>query len=361
MPDEVVMLDANVAEVLAQWGLHAGDFQVVGVVTSGLEGHTRPILTIAGGRYLLRRQPPDLTEDDTVFRHTFQSYLAGQGLPVPALFPRPEGATYAVVEEAIYELQGWRDGRRYVTGDPGAEDQLEWAAATLGALHQASADFAWRPHRWPEDRSAPALAVAYVNLIQERGGSAALPESVGNGLLRVAAGCAARVESAVQALESLPQPPEIHLHGDYQPHNLAFGPSGVSAIYDFDAAHYGRRLDELAYALLFFCGVRWDDDPTVTPPLVPDGLDTLAVHRFLAAYGREAPPAGGEAGRLADALALAFPAVFANGVAEDLIFPEDYEGELDEEETLGRLQWADTFWLWLDRYRDTLAQAWENA
>jgi len=30
-------------------------------------------------------------------------------------------------------------------------------------------------------------------------------------------------------------------------------------------------------------------------------------------------------------------------------------------DALARLAWADRFWLWLDRYRDTLGQAWNNA
>jgi Ser/Thr protein kinase RdoA (MazF antagonist) len=363
MTDEIVLLEDNAVEVLALWGLRPGDWQLVGFVKSELERQSRPIVEIGGEHYLLRRQPPDLTEDDTRFRHTLMRHLAAQGLPVPALLPRPEGYTYAMVVDGIYEMQGWRDGRRYVSGDPDDADMQEAAAATLGALHQASADFQWQPHRWPEERSAAALAQAYIALIRERAESATLPEGLAHGLARVAEGCAARLDAAMEALETPPGPPELHLHGDYQPHNLGFGlgaGSGVAAIYDFDAARFGRRIDELAYALLYFTGARWDEQPSVTPPLVDDGLDVLAAHRWLAAYGREAPPAEGEARLLADALTLAFPAVFANGIAEDLVFPDDFAGEIDEEEALARLNWADTFWLWLDRYRDTLAQAWEN-
>ena len=73
------------------------------------------------------------------------------------------------------------------------------------------------------------------------------------------------------------------------------------------------------------------------------------------------PPAEGEAPLLADALALVFPIVFVNGIAEDLIFSDEFETDSDEEDALSRLHWADTFWLWLDRYRDTIAQAWESA
>src|SRR5579884_2331752 len=186
MPDDVVMLTDNAIEVLSYWGLRPGDWQVVGFVTGALEGHNRPVIQIGDRRFVLRRQPPDLTEDDTLFRHSFMRHLTGAGLPLPALLPRPEGFTYAVIDNGIYELQEWRGGEGYTSDDPDASELLEAAAATLGALHQASADFQWQPHAWPENRSALNIANAYVALIRERGGSAALPESVGNGLLRVA-------------------------------------------------------------------------------------------------------------------------------------------------------------------------------
>lgn len=361
MADQVVMLEDNAIEVMSYWGLNLGDWRVIGFITTGLEQVSRPIIEIGGQRYVLRRQPPDLTENDTLYRHTFMRHLAAQGLPVPPLLPRPDGFTYAVLTDGIYELQGWLDGQRLVTGGPAYQDRIEAAAAALGELHQASAAFRWQAHMWPEERSSAAIAQAYCNLIQEQAEGEALTPGVRAGLARVAEACAERFDAAVVALETQPRPPELHVHGDYHAHNLAFASSSVSAIYDFDASHWQRRVDEVAYSLLYFAGVQWDDKPGVTPPLVEDGLDILSVNRFLSAYGREAPPAEGEARLLGDALTLAFPVVFANGIAEDLIFPDDFDGAPDEEEALGRLHWADSFWLWLDRYRDTLAQTWENA
>jgi Ser/Thr protein kinase RdoA (MazF antagonist) len=361
MKDSIVLLDDNAREVLSYWGLRAGDWEVAGIITSGLEAITRPILVIGGERYVLRRQANDLSENDTLFRQAFMRHLKGRGLPVSELLPRPDGHTYAVVEDGIYELQEWLDGGRYVTGGPDEAEWMEDGATTLALLHQASADFEWHQHARSEERSGAGIAQAYVELIRDRADRPALPQTLREGLARVAEQSDGRLEAAVEALEMEPRPPELHIHGDYQPHNLAFGLPGVTAIYDFDAARWERRIDEVAYSLFFFAGVRWDEQPTVTPPLADDGLDILRAHRYLSAYGREAPPAESEARLLADALALTFPIVFANGVAEDLVFTEDFAEPPDEEDALRRLHWADTFWLWLDRYRDTLAQAWEGA
>ncbi len=360
MQDSVVLLEDQAIEVLSYWGLKPGNWRTVGLVTSGLEGISRPIIEIAGERYVLRRQPPDLTENDTFFRHTFMRYLREQGIPVPPLLARPDGRTYAVLPDGIYELQGWLDGRRYVSGGPDSDDDLEAAARTLGQFHQASAGFQWQPHVWSEERSGPAIAQAYIELIQQRAESGVLAPAIAAGLTRTAAQCRERLDIAVEALDVQPGPPELHIHGDYQAYNLAFGARGVTAIYDFNATRWGRRVDELAYSLLYFTGVRWDDPPTVTPPLTEEGLDVARAQRFLSAYGEEAPPAEGEARLLADALALAFPVAFANGVAEDLTFPEDFTEPPDETDALSRLHWVDTFWLWLDRYRDMLAEVWER-
>lgn len=362
MPDSgVVLLNDNATEVMSYWGLRPESWQIVGFVTCGLEGISRPVVRIADRRYLLRRQPQDMTENDALFRHAFMRHLRGRGLPVPDLRPRPDGHTYALVEDGIYELQEWIEGQKFVSGAPGWEARLESAARTLGRLHQASSEFQWQPHVWPEERTGEVITQAYVELIRQRGESAKLPERVRAGLVRVAEQASARLGPTVEALLQAPGPPELHIHGDYQPHNLAFERDVACAIYDFDAARWDRRIGELAYSLLYFTGVRWDEQPMLTPPLMNDGLDVPSAQLFLAAYGDEAPPAEGEAELLADALTLAFPVVFANGIAEDLIFPEDYAEPPDEADALARLGWADTFWLWLDRYRDALAQAWETA
>lgn len=350
---------AEAREALAAWKLREGAWRLVGTVPGSRGAVLRPVVEIGDVRYVLRRQPPDLTLADARFRHAFMAHLTAADLPVPAVLPAADGHTWALVGDGVYELQRYLDGHPFLSSGPASGARLEAAAATLGRLHQASADFVWQPHTWPEERSATNVAGAYTTLIADAAEQNALAPAIRHGLARVAEGCAARVAQASAALQAA-DAPRLHIHGDYQPHHLAFGEPEVSAIYDFDAARYELRLIELAYSLLYFAGLRWDDRDAFTPPLVDDGLDILAANRYLRAYGAEAPPAPGEATHLADALALVFPIALANGAVEDLIFSGDFETLADDEDALPRLEWADAFWLWLDRSAGTLGQAWES-
>ncbi|HEY7020001.1 MAG TPA: phosphotransferase [Ktedonobacterales bacterium] len=356
LPAEVL---AEAREALVAWKLKDGAWRLVGTVPGSRGAVLRPVVEIGDTRYALRRQTPNLTLADARFRHAFMAHLTVAGLPVPSLLPAADGHTWALVDDGVYELQTYLDGHPYLSSGVASSARLEAAAVMLGQLHQASADFSWEPHVWPEERSAASIASSYVNLIADAAENDALSSDIRHGLARVAEGCAARVEQTSASLQ-MADTPQLHIHGDYQPHHLAFAEPDVSAIYDFDAARYDLRLIELAYSLLYFTGLRWDERDGLTPPLVDDGLDILAAHRYLRAYGSEAPPAPGEAAQLADALALVFPIAFSNGAAEDIVFASDFEGAPDEEDALQCLEWADAFWLWLDRSAETLAQAWES-
>lgn len=348
---------------LEAWGVEPGEWRVVDVVAGSLGTELRPVVEVEGVRYLVRRQPGGLAIEDTRVRHAFMRHLHREGLPVPLLRARPDGSTWAVVADEIYELQEWREGVRYHATADDAPRRVEAAGACLGALHQASAVFEGGPACWPEGRSPEAVAAAYLDLLRQAAARDDISPAVAAAATRIADGTAERVALASQALAVVPGPPELHLHGDFQPRNLAFVADGsdmVSAIFDFDAMHWGRRVNEVAYALLAFAGLR-DEEAGPPEPLVADGLDVVRAHAFLRAYGQVAPAAEDDAPLLADAVALLFPVVVVNGVAEDLVFADDYGGPPPEDEILPRLHWADAFWLWIDRYRDMLAQAWTRA
>jgi Ser/Thr protein kinase RdoA (MazF antagonist) len=355
---EAVRAEATAA--LAAWDLAPDDWTLVGTLQGSLGSVLRPVIEIHGQRYVLRRQPSDLRERDIQFRHEFGAHLAGEGLPVPALRPRPGGATYALVAGEFYELQTWRDGAPYQPQCETAVTQVAAAAAALGMLHQASALFAGSPLIWPEERSTSALARAYVAALARTAERDDVTPPVAAALGRLAEVASERVAVAAGALAVTPGPPELHIHGDYQPWNLAFDDGVVTAIYDLDAVRWARRLDELAYAMLGFTALH-DEPASVPVPLAGDGLDTSLTHAFLRAYGQVAPPAEDEAALLGDALALAFPVLLVNGLLEDIVFADDFVNAPAEADVLARLEWAEPFWIWLDRYRGVLAESWQSA
>jgi Ser/Thr protein kinase RdoA (MazF antagonist) len=358
-PDlESVRAEATTA--LEAWDLSPDAWRLAGTLYGSLGSTLRPVVEVEGQRFVLRRQPSDLGERDIQVRHAFSAHLAAEGLPVPWLRPRPGGATYALIAGEFYELQEWRAGEPYQPLGAAATAQAEGAAATLAMLHQASALFAGAPHVWPAERSSPALARAYLDALRQASERDGLTSAVSAALARIVTSATERVDAAALALDVTPGPPELHIHGDYQPWNVAFAGDMVVAIYDLDAVRWARRLDELAYALVDFSALA--DEPERTPaPLVADGLDAHRAHAFLRAYGQVAPPAEGEAPLLGDAISLAVPILLVNGLLEDLVFADEFGETPAEAQLLARLEWADSFWVWLDRYRGVLAESWQSA
>jgi Ser/Thr protein kinase RdoA (MazF antagonist) len=351
---------AEATAVLAAWDLAPDAWHLVGTLQGSLGGVLRPVVEVDGQRFVLRRQPSDLHERDIQFRHEFGAHLAAEGLPVPRLRPRPGGATYALIAGEFYELQTWHAGTPYQPTADIATTQVAAAAATLGMLHQASAIFAGSPHIWPEERSTAALARAYVASLAQTAERDDLSPSLAAALARLAEAAGERVASATDALAVTPGPPELHIHGDYQPWNVAFDGGVVTAIYDLDAVRWARRLDELAYALLGFSALR--DEPDSAPaPLAGEGLEASLAHAFLRAYGQVGPPAEDEAALLGDAMTLAVPILLVNGLLEDVVFADDFSDAPTEPDLLKRLEWADSIWNWLDRYRGVLAESWQSS
>lgn len=401
--EQIEMAQHELATVLRYWGYRPEMWQVVGFTAPAdvrpYAGATiaHPIIEVTQARMVVRRQQMGLSENDVIARHAFMAYLTGRGLPVPSLVARPpsagagaEGTTWAavpivpltdpqhsagvqfVIEHALYEIQVYVPGRRFVSEGPDEEDDLTAAARTLAALHQASFAYAAPPHRWPRERAMGALAQVYLARIAEAGRQERhLSRPIAAGLRRLARQGAVWVKAAEERLDAQHDIPWLLVQGDYQPHNLAFAPAAdandrVVAIYDFDALHRDCRVAALAYTLLAFAGLRWDDQATAgtsasNPPLVEQGLDLERAVTFLNAYGAVEPPRPGEADLLDDALLLSLPIVFANGVAEELVFFGEGEHLHSPRECARHIAWAESFPEWVTAHRATLRDAWQGA
>lgn len=400
---QIEMAYHELATVLRYWAYHPEMWQVVGftaladVRPYAGAAIAHPIIEVAQARMVVRRQQMGFSENDVIARHAFMTYLTESGLPVPSLVARgpsagagAEGATWAVVpivpltdpqratgsqfviEQAIYELQAYVPGRRFVSDSPDEEDDLQAAARTLATMHQAAFAYAGSAYRWPREREMDALPQIYLTRIAEAGRHEKhLSRPIASGLRRLARAGERWVKTAEERLDAQPDLPRLLVQGDYQPHNLAFAPAAdsdgrVVAIYDFDALHRDRRVAALAYSLLAFAGLRWEEQATAgttsNPPLVAQGLDLDRARAFLRAYGSVEAPRPGEADLLGDALLLALPIVFANGVAEDLVFFGEGERHTHPPRECGpHIAWAESFPEWVEAHRDILRDAWQQA
>lgn len=382
----------EIATVLYFWGYRPELWTILGFTASPVDRLSaaapaaHPIVEVLQeSPFVVRGQSLTLSERDTIARHAFMRHLATSGLPIPTLRDRPEGVSYAVVpfvpltdpqqasgftyslENAIYELQAYIPGRRFVTDGASEDTHLAAAARTLAELHNASRDYAGPDHLWPDDRTPLAIARVYLTRTAEASRGAGVARSVATCLRRLARDGAHWTTEAAARLDARRDLLRLHVHGDYQPHNLVFDGDRVAAIYDFDAMHHDLRVMELAYALLAFTGLRWEDETAAsissapTPPLLERGLDMERATTFLDAYGQIAPPQPSEADGLADAMLLALPVIFANGVAQDLVFPERATYLTpSSREARARVEWAETFPTWLDANRTALRDAWSR-
>jgi homoserine kinase type II len=390
LPEEYVdRARYEIATVLQYWGYRPELWTIIGFTAAATDRLSaaapvaHPIVEVVmQPPVVVRCQSMSLSERDIVARHAFMQHLTAQGLPVPALLSRPDGSAYAVVpvvpltdpqqadgfsyvlENAIYDVQAYIPGRRFVTDGPSEDSYLEAAAQTLAVLHAASLDFPGPVHLWPRERSAFGLAHLYLTRIAESSHGAEMPRTIATGLRRLARAGGQWVTAATERLEGHPDLPRLHVHGDYQPHNLGFEADRVSAIYDFDAMHWDWRILELAYALLAFTGLRWENETAasvagLTPPLVARGIDLERARAFLGAYAQSARPQPGEAELLGDALLLMLPVIFANGIAEDLLAAESTGRSIYSlRESRAHLEWAETFPAWVEAHREALRDAW---
>ena len=167
LPAEVL---AEARQALAAWKLKDGAWRLVGTVPGSRGAVLRPVVEIGDTHYVLRRQPSDLTLADARFRHAFMAHLTAAGLPVLSLLPAADGHTWALVGDGVYELQTLSDGHPYLSSGVASGARLEAAAVTLGRMHQASADFMWEPHSWPEERSATNIGKLLRQPDRRRGG-----------------------------------------------------------------------------------------------------------------------------------------------------------------------------------------------
>lgn len=129
----------ELANVLTHW-LASSHLATVQAARSGFSGARVWQVTHNDQRYALRHWPAAFPAARLSEIHELQSFLAAQGLPVPAPIHALAGGTLVEVAGAQWELADWRPGEADYRDDPNAEKRRA-AFQMLARLHRAAAEF----------------------------------------------------------------------------------------------------------------------------------------------------------------------------------------------------------------------------
>jgi Ser/Thr protein kinase RdoA (MazF antagonist) len=312
---------------------------------------------IQGQRYVLKERAEGPTEEDFRHYYDFRRYLQAAGIPVPELHLTPQGAPVVEIDENYFELQQWSEGERFSTTNPHSLDLVAAAGAMLGQIHMASRSYGGPQHRWPSEAHMGGMVQGCLNLARLKAEECSI-QAVAAGLSEWADQWETVLPQAMVSIGASRDLAEFHIHGDYQPLNLRFGPSGVTSVEGLEASHWEKRIFEVAYALFSFSALAWQPGEALTRPLVKRGLDPERARYFLQAYSEIYPPSRDEAARLADALLLVSPIAIINGPLEDLFYTQDEPDAALIDDVMERLAWATALPGWVRRVRDTLCSMW---
>ncbi|QBD83186.1 hypothetical protein EPA93_47400 [Ktedonosporobacter rubrisoli] len=347
------LLDLN--EVMRAFGIDA--WKNLGPTDTAYSDNFGLLVDVQGQRYVLRERPEGPLGEDQGHRYVFRRYLQQQGIPIPALWPTPQGEAAAQVGEDHFELEQWSGGELFSSSDSRALDWVSFAGSMLGRIHQASQHYQGPQYKWPAEAHMGSVVQSYLNLARSRADTCEL-QALAVALENWADQWEAVLPSAMMSIGAVRGLPEFHIHGDYHALNLRFNSLGVAAVLGLEASRWEKRIFEVAYALFYFCALAWQPGEKLTRPLLKRGLDPLRARNFLRAYGELCPPARGEAEALTDALTLIAPIATINGPLEDLFYGPQEAEEDSMDDLLERLYWASTLPAWLRRVRHSLAEMW---
>jgi len=345
----------NLGEIMQAFGVSA--WINLGQIATLSPDALQWLVEIAGQRYILRERSEGLIEDDSNHRCAFRQYLAGAGIPIPALWLTPGGAATVTIGETIFEMEREAGGERFSTADTRSLAWVSAAGEILARIHQAARHFPGPQHRWPSEAHIGGVVQGYLNLARGEAENIEIA-AIAAALSHWCDQWEAVLPSAMMAIGSVRGLPELHIHGDYHALNLRFGPRGVTAVLNWDASRWEKRVIELAYALFYFSALEWFADSPATRPLVKRGLDPERARHFLTAYGAIEPPIANEAAILGDALALVAPIATINGPLEDLFFNPRGIDDTPIDDLMERLAWAASFPGWLGRARRSIGEMW---
>jgi Ser/Thr protein kinase RdoA (MazF antagonist) len=329
----------------------------LGTIESATPDALSLLLEIAEQRYILRERSEGLIEEDITHRYALRKFLRQAGIPIPQLWLTPKGEPTVTFGENTFELEHEADGEIFSTANPQSLTWVSAAGKMLARIHLNSRSFPGPQHKWPSEAHIGGVVQGYINLAREKAESSEIA-AVSAALSNWCDQWEAVLPSAMIAIGAVRGLPEFHIHGDYHPLNLRFNASDVTAVLNWDASRWEKRIIELSYALFYFSAFSWLPDNPQVYPLVMRGLDPERIRAFLEAYGSLYPPVPHESAILGDALLLVAPIATINSLLEDLFFASHGIDESLIDDVMDRLAWATTLPAWLGRVRRALGEMW---
>lgn len=241
------------------------------------------VVEATSGKWFVRQRFAGYAAPERIaFDHWALDFLARRGVPVVPPLRTPQGETYRLLEEQVWEVY------RFVSGDPFPEGRLEEVRAlgdALGRFHQAGEGF---PIRYDKlglrGETDPGVMLEQAARIETESSDCT------RGLQRYRKWIA-------DAHEGLPDAaflslPHTVVHGDVQPANLLVKDHRIAALVDPDWCAWRARVYDLAFAMVFCCSthetpIQGEDVRSLTQsPYVEDNLAAA----FLEAYETRAQP-----------------------------------------------------------------------
>ncbi|MEU5428448.1 phosphotransferase [Streptomyces olivoreticuli] len=221
-----------------------------------------------GARLFLKQIPWYCKHETLVLATRWQTQARAAGAPVARLLHTRAGSPWFEIAGSYFTLTEYVPGRRYTNT---ADDRAQ-AGAAIARLHATTVDVPPAPAE-----NAFAGALAHIALARE---SIAAPSAVLDAMEHTVHAWAEQADASGwnRLAGQL-------THGDTNPWNLIYTNQGAVLI-DFDNAHRGPRLRDIAEALLSFCSVHYQQDSTNFAPVPPGRIDRDGAADFLTAYTR---------------------------------------------------------------------------
>jgi len=261
------------SEVLRAYGLSPQ----VNISRIGGTKNTNFCVTDVDRVLFLRRRHPEYCDEGWIcFDHKALVYLTGRGVSVNSPLPCKSGGTWFREGDAIYEAYPWISGNSF----PGTKDALRSVAEKLAIFHQAGKSFPRRYNKEGYPRGEMAPERLFRNAVVSKGIS-----RKGDEMLHY---YVSQVQVAARRLnnEIYHSLPKTLVHGDIHPANTIFDKTHLLVFVDYDRMGVHPVIDDLAFALILFCG--WRKRPINGADIwslsAPFEFDEKLAREFLGTY-----------------------------------------------------------------------------